>query len=185
MSALDSPVSITLLLGSPNRQGHSVAVADVVLSAAGDRCRVERHDALPENQPALAALERSDAVLFAAPTYRETYPGTLKSFLDSLPRGGRGEGTAPLAGKPVGIILTGATAHHFLALNSVHGLLTGGFAAFVVPVSIYAHHAHFGPDSTVTDPELRARAELLGRTLVTTARLLRGCPELRALRPQI
>lgn len=187
----ETPLVITAVLGSPNPRGNSAALVDLTLAGAvavrGRRAAAfEARRVLPEDgEVAGAALAAADAVVIAAPTYRETYPGTLKTFLDTLPRGARGEDAAPLAGKPVGVILTGASPHHFLATNSLHGLLSGGFAAFVVPVSIYAHHGQFDSEGLVRDLELSARAELLGRTLARVAELFRAAPELHELRPQI
>lgn len=146
---------------------------------------VEAHTISCQGPAARELIEGADAVIIATPTYRESYPGMLKTFFDTLPRGAAGEDGAPLAGKPVGIVMTGASPHHYLALNSLHGLLVGSYAALVAPVSVYGQDGQFDEDRGIADPALAERATLLGRTLVQLGRLLAPAPQLRALRPQI
>ncbi|HWG65296.1 MAG TPA: NAD(P)H-dependent oxidoreductase [Streptosporangiaceae bacterium] len=93
-----------LVVGNPKPQSRTLTVAreaaDAVLDAAGqprgyrviDLCVLARHLLLPEPSPAVEdALEQvqgAHALLVASPTYKGTYTGLLKVFLDRLPHRG-------------------------------------------------------------------------------------------------
>jgi hypothetical protein len=64
---------------------------------------------LARSAQTLAELAR--AVVFAAPVYRASYPGVLKNLLDLLP-------VEALRAKPVGILAMGASAHHYLGVDT-------------------------------------------------------------------
>ena len=68
----------------------------------------------------------ADALLVGTPMYRGGYTGRLKNLFDLLPNDA-------LAGKPVGLVATGGTDHHFLALEHELKPLVGFFRAWAVP----------------------------------------------------
>lgn len=59
-------------------------------------------------EQAVAAVSRADVVLFASPTYKATYTGLLKLFLDQIPY----DGLQGVIGLP---LMLGAAANHALA----------------------------------------------------------------------
>jgi FMN reductase len=132
---------------------------------------------------ALAAVPGADAVVLGTPVYRASYAAPLKAFLDALPRGMWGETTAPITGRAVAVVATGATWHHFLALRDLREVLSGFFAAWVVPPGLYVPHAGFTADRALDEEHARL-AHATGRALVALAAALAADPELRAVRPQ-
>jgi FMN reductase len=130
-------------------------------------------------------LEQADGFVFGSPVYRATYAWPLKLLLDHLPRGMWGEPTAPLRGKPVAIAMTGASLHHFLALNDLRGVLSVFFAAHVLPPGVYVPREGFAdePGAALQAP-YAAQAELTGRALVESAEALARSTALRLLEPQ-
>ena len=58
----------------------------------------------------VARVGAADAVILASPVYRGSFTGALKNLLDHLP-------VDALAGKPVGIVAMGASAHHYLGVD--------------------------------------------------------------------
>lgn len=116
---------------------------------------------------------RSGSVfLLATPIYRGTYTGALKNFLDQLP-------LEALEGRVVGVVGTGATLHHYLAIDhQVRGLLAW-FNAYVLPGSVYLDSTAFS-GATLTGPEQIHQLQQLGESLISVSRRLEGVPALPA-----
>ena len=108
----------------------------------------------------------ADALIVGTPVYRASFTGALKNLLDLIPNDA-------LAGKAVGLVATGGSDHHLLAVEYALRPVISYFRAHTVPGSLYAHNAHFGPDKELADPEVRERAERLGRETVALAYRLR------------
>jgi FMN reductase len=134
-------------ISSPSRSG--ALVADVLsrISASGvkteliDLAKLSADGLLYRTKDAqvAAALERATnarVIVIGTPIYRASYTGQLKAFFDLLPRDA-------LAGSIVGLIATGASSAHMLAVD--HGLrpLVASLAGLSAARAIYA-----------TDPEL-------------------------------
>lgn len=132
----------------------------------------------------LSAIDAADAVVFGMPVYRAGIPGSLKNLLDMTPRG-RFDGVAQaLRAKPVVIAATGASDHHFLALNGIAEVMRGFFAAYVVPPGVYASHADFS-DGVLTTQRVIECAERSGRALVDLADAISRSATLRSAEPLI
>jgi len=94
-------MSFVVVVGNPKPASRTLnvaqAAADAVTRAAGldgqpqtiDLCVLARHLLLPEPSPAveeaLDQVKAADLLLVASPTYKGTYTGLLKVFLDRLP----------------------------------------------------------------------------------------------------
>jgi len=94
-------LSFVIVVGNPKPASRTLAVATVaagaITRAAGlagspqtiDVCVLARHLLLPEPSPAVEeALDQvagAELLLVASPTYKGTYTGLLKVFLDRLP----------------------------------------------------------------------------------------------------
>lgn len=178
--------------GSPIGSGRTLAALQVVLRAAeetGAETEV-RSLAGAESDTAvlldvIAALATADAAVVGSPVYRASYAAPLKLLLDRLPRGMWRETEAPLQGKAVAVVLTGASWHHFLAVNELRNVLAGFFAAHVVPPGLYLPREGFVSDgSAVLEPSYVERASLQGRALVELATALRASTALAQLTPQ-
>ena len=83
----------------------------------------------PRSPDAVAALGEADAAVFGSPTYRADITAQLKGLLDATPRGAAYESGDPLRGTVCATVLTGASDHHFLAVEKVRGILGGFFGA--------------------------------------------------------
>jgi FMN reductase len=135
-------------------------------------------DALP------ARLVGTDCFVVGTPMYRATYTGLLKSLLDRTPRGLYEPGEPPFRARPVAVVGTGASAHHFLGVDPLIALLVRFFGAFVVPPAFYADHAAF--DETGALGEAAAvHARQLGAATAALAQAIASSPTLQATGPQV
>lgn len=152
-----------------------------ILQQADGR-RAEKYDG--DTAEVLAAIDAADAIVFGMPVYRGTYPGSLKNLLDMVPRGQYDGDAEALRAKPVAVVATGASAHHFLALDDLARILRGFFAAYVIPPGIYATHADFAEGEGTSARVQRASAQT-GTALVELRRALEVSPGLASVHPMI
>jgi FMN reductase len=131
----------------------------------------------------LDAVDAADVVVFGAPMYRATAPGSMKNLFDLLPRGGFDGNSQALRAKAVAVAATGASDHHYLGIDSMTEILRGFFAAWVVPPGIYASHKEIA-EGRLSEP-LRAQAEATGRALVDLHRAIAASPAMQAVEPQV
>ena len=117
---------------------------------------------------AVDKVQQADCVVIGSPIYRATYTGALKNFLDHLP-------LEALMGKVVGLIATGATPHHYLAIDHELRTVMAWFNAYSLPGSVYVENSHFR-DEALADERVRAHLEQLAGSVVLTAEKLRGVP---------
>jgi FMN reductase len=176
---------VVLLDGSPVGGGRTHGVLEALAratEAASATTEIRRlaSETIPE---VLAAIEGASAVVFGSPVYRASYASPVKLLLDNLPRGMWGETGAPLKGRAVAIVLTGASLHHFLALDALRNVLAGFFAAHVVPPGLYVPPDGFTGDRRLT-PTYEALATMQGLALVELAEALRQSTTLKELVPQ-
>jgi len=178
---------LVAVIGSPKAGGRTRVAVDAVLHGAvqeGAHARVlELADADPRD--AVAAMADADAVVFGSPTYRADITAQLKALLDVTPRGASYEKGDPLRGTTCATVLTGASDHHFLAVEKVRGILGGFFGAQLLSPGLYFPSGAFTHDATALRDEQRQLAELHGRALVELATAVRSSKALRELRPLI
>ena len=79
---------------------------------------------------AVGRVMAASSVLMATPIYRGHYTGALKNLVDWLP-------PEALENKRVGLIASGATAHHYLIIDTNLKPLLAWFNAVPVPGSVY------------------------------------------------
>lgn len=168
--------------GSPIGGGRTATVLGVVLegarAAGADAALIGLVDG-----DALTAVGAYDAFVVGTPVYRASFAAPLKGFLDALPRGMWGETTAPITGRAVAIVMTGATWHHYLALDDLRNALAGFFAAHVLTPGLYVPREGFGDDGAL-GAALSERAGATGAALVALAEAVAAAPGLRAVTPQ-
>jgi FMN reductase len=118
--------TVGLVVGNPKPRSRTLALAEAVATAAAeatgldgiDRLTVDLAELGPQlfdwsSAPVREAVDgiRSCAlVVVASPTYKASYTGLLKSFLDWF-------STTDLLGVTVVPVMTGAGAHHALAVE--------------------------------------------------------------------
>lgn len=113
---------------------------------------------------AIDAVLRADALIVGSPMYRGSYPGVLKNLFDLLPNDA-------LEGKVVGLVATGGSDHHYLAIEHELRPLLSFFRAHTVPGSVYAHNGHFA-HGILADDAVEDRLRGLARSTVELARAL-------------
>lgn len=178
--------SILGLVGSPEPGGRTrTAVAGILAGAAENGAQTSLLElssvALPDVR---AAVEGADGVVVGSPVYRATYSAQLKTVLEGFERGKGSETTAPLLGKAAAVVLTGASSHHFLAVDDLRNVLAGFFAVQVLAPGLYLEQAAFS-DRTTLGGDAAALAALHGAALVDLAAAVRASPRLAELRPQV
>ncbi|MDX6741897.1 NAD(P)H-dependent oxidoreductase [Actinocorallia sp. A-T 12471] len=150
---------ITVLVGNPKAKSRTRAVAesvaDAVADAVGAVAEVTERDVVELADYAgrlfdwadadVSALNEhvagSDFLIVASPTYKATYTGLLKAFLDRYPTDG-------LAGTVAVPVMTGGSPHHSLAPDTGLRPLLVELAASVPTRSLYAVVSSAGPDSS-------------------------------------
>ena len=178
---------VVAVVGSPNSGGRTrVAVDAMLLGAAAEGAQTQVIE-LAETEPAdaVAAIDTADAAILGSPTYRADVSARLKMLLEATPRGAPGESGAPLRGKACATVMTGASDHHFLAIDKVRGTLGGFFATQLLSPGLYLPSAAYTDDGRGLRDDVRELAELHGRALVELAGAVRRSKWLRELRPLI
>ena len=177
---------VVAVIGSPRPGGRTRVAVDAVLrGAAGEGADTEVVELADGAGPAevAARLDGADAVVLGSPTYRADITAQLKGLLDATPRGMWGEESAPLQGTACAVVLTGASDHHFLAVEKVRGVLGGFFAAQLLSPGLYLPSAAFTDDGRALREDPRQLAERHGRALVELATAVRSSTWLKTLRP--
>jgi MsuE subfamily FMN reductase len=108
-------------------------------------------------------VSAADCYVVGSPMYRGSYTGAFKNLFDLLPNDA-------LAGKVVGLVATGGSDHHFLALEHQLRPLLSFFRAHTVPGTVYGQNAHF-TESGLAE-ELQDACRSLAETVVRLSRAL-------------
>ena len=173
------------LLGSPNATGRTRLVAEAIaagiVKAAGQVEMLSVAGGPPDE--IIEACDGADGLLIGCPVYRGGMAYPLKTLLDHMPRGMWGETRAPLLGKPAGIYMTGASLHHYLAVDELRRVLCGFFACQVLAPGLYFSPADFAGEDGLSD-QAGQTAALYGEALMAFGSAVRGSEAIQALRPQ-
>ncbi len=186
------PLQLTAVVASSSGGHTDELVGRVLQPAAETGTSVGRihlgHGPLDVTQldESFRRVARADAVVLATPMYRATYTGVLKEFLDRLHRGGPEEGfSSALRAKPVAVVATGASDHHFLGLDPLAALLLRFFGAYVVPPALYGSSRPSAAPGAAIDARLEEAAARLGRALAALADAVAADGRLSEARPQV
>lgn len=109
-------------------------------------------------------IVEADALIVGSPIYRGTYTGALKNLFDLIPNDA-------LQGKAVGIIATGGSDHHFLAIEHQFKPIFGYFKSYTVPGGVYVTNRHYS-NGNLSDPEILNRLENLAGDTIRLSRSL-------------
>lgn len=137
-----------------------------------------------DTRKVVSKVDSADAFVFGTPIYREAYTASIKNMLDLIPRGSYDGPTSPLQGRPVGVVGTGAWPEHYLAVDTLYSVFPGFFAAYVVPLGIYAYSEQFAEDGTIADDKILARATDLGQALVALGAAIDVSEPLQNVKPR-
>ncbi len=125
----------------------------------------------------------SDAFLVGTPVYRGSYSGDLKNLFDLIPRGKWQSPEAPFEDRPVGLIATGATDHHFLLISQELGPIFTFFGSYQVGSGVYVNASQF-EDGEIIDDEIIQRLQTLGRATAELSYCIDKSDHLSNLGPQ-
>ncbi|WP_375423650.1 NAD(P)H-dependent oxidoreductase [uncultured Friedmanniella sp.] len=179
--------SVLAVDGSPQGGGRTELALRAVLAGAegcgADVSVVSLAGGEEAIAAAVAELGRHEAFVLGAPAYRAAPAAPLKALLDATPRGFWGEQEAPITARAVGLVMTGSTHHHYLALDGLRSVLAGFFAAHVLSPGLYLASDSF-VDGPALSPKAAAAAAAQGRALVALARAVASSPDLAAVVPQ-
>lgn len=132
---------------------------------------------------ALRKIVDADAYVVGTPVYRGSLSGALKNLFDMVPRGMWAADVAPFESAAVGLVATGATNHHYLAIDQELRPIFAFFGANTVGSSVYANDNQFD-DKQVSDDDVRERLADLGRATVELDRAVADAETLGSLGPQ-
>jgi FMN reductase len=185
----DRAVSVVAIDSSPEGGRRTRTAIDAVSAAAADAGATIRTSWIGgeevELESVMAELTAADAIILGSPVYRASYGSPLKRLLDTVPRTPDERRDSPLAGKAVALVFTGASLHHFLAVDDARAVLAGFFAAHVVPPGLYVPREGFeGSDPYRLADPYAAHARGQGAALVALARAVQERQELSSLRAQ-
>lgn len=170
---------------SPTGNGRTRRALEAVLGAAAEQGASCSLITVAEDgvEAAQRAVLAADAFVLGSPMWRASYAAPFKALLDVIPRGMWGEKDAPLTGRAVALVGTGASLHHFLGLADMRNVLVDFFAAHVLSPGVYVPSEGFGEDGLLVNPFLeRARGQ--GRALVALAAAIDQAPALSGVVPQ-
>lgn len=117
-----------------------------------------------DSRMVIDAVVTADALVVGTPIYRGSYTGRLKNVFDILPNDA-------LRGKPVGLIATAGSDHHYLAIDHELRPMLAFFGAHVLPGSVYANNTHYS-DTDLVDAGVLDQLRDLARACVELARRL-------------
>ena len=117
-------MELSVVVGNPKPRSRTLLVAEAVAqrimeepsapTRVVDLCAyADGMFRWPQDEIAALAetIAASDVVVFASPTYKASYTGLLKAFLDRYPNNG-------LAGVVAVPVMTGGSAHHSMAVDT-------------------------------------------------------------------
>lgn len=119
-----------------------------------------------DTRTVIDTITGADALIVGSPIYRGSYSGALKNLLDLIPNDS-------LRGKAVGILATGGSPHHFLAIEHQFRPLINYFNAYTVPAGVYLHNTHYR-NGKLIDPQILQRLKKLGQETVRLAHSLQS-----------
>jgi FMN reductase len=167
--------------GSPSHGSRTSRLIQQVLDAAAQQADVETEllevvssgailcDGRPPDgyegatRQVIDKVVAADAYVVGSPMYRGSYTGSFKNLFDLVPNDA-------LAGKVVGLVATGGSDHHFLALEHQLRPLLSFFRAHTVPGTVYAQNAHFTQDTLANETQEACRS--LAREVIRLSRAL-------------
>ena len=109
-------------------------------------------------------IKAADGYIIGTPMYRGSYTGMLKNVFDIIPNDA-------MMGKPVGLIATGGSDHHYLALEQELRPLLIFFHAFVVPGTVYINNMNISSSTYFVDKTLE-QLDLLAKAVINLSNCL-------------
>jgi multimeric flavodoxin WrbA len=178
-----SSTSVVAIVCSPEGSRTAQHASNVLAGAAAAGAESRQIDCRDGqvDDVLLTVIERADALLFAAPTYRGQAAWPLKALLDHIPRS-RDRGSI-LRGKAAGTLLSADSAHHFLGVEPTRSILCDFFGMQVLSPNLYIPRPD--PEDPAAGSRLTEQCVDYGAALVDLARWLSGSQSAGKLYPLI
>ncbi|UHQ96329.1 NADPH-dependent FMN reductase [Natrinema halophilum] len=195
------------IVGSPLEQSKTQTAVEVALEAITENSEIKAdllslseydmvtadgrmlEDYTGDTAQALNQIVESDAYIIGTPVYRAAYSGLLKNLFDMIPRGQWQADVAPLENSAVGLIATGATAHHYLSIDTTLRPIMAFFGAHCVGGGVYMYSDHFDEDIDgeymIVDTEMENRLQTLGLATADLADAVASSEALSEIGPQL
>jgi 4-carboxymuconolactone decarboxylase len=173
---MPAPHTVGLVVGNPKAQSRTLALGRQVAAAAADAAGLGDAPTLtvdlaelgsqlfdwssPGAQEAVDGIRSCALVVVASPTYKASYTGLLKSFLDWF-------GNTSLEGVTVIPVMTGAGAHHALAVELHLRPILVELGATLPCRGLYVTEAELPRADQVIADWLRAAAPVLRASLAS------------------
>ena len=151
LAGRDAPTVETLHLG------------DYRMSFADGRPLSEYDD---DTQVVVERVVQADMYLIASPVFRASFTGALKNLLDHIPVEG-------LQGKVCGLVVMGATDHHYLSVDTQLRPVLAWFGAHSLPGAVYLQSRHF-QDGQLADSQAVADLQALAVSVVELSDAIRS-----------
>lgn len=183
----DRHVKLVAIVGSAVHSGKTRKAVDMAVGAAVEREQRLEVDIIDLSQQRVSILDgrppeqyEDDTVdvidriklgtmfLLASPMYRGTYTGAFKNLMDHVP-------LEAFEGKVVGLLATGATFHHYLAIDYQFRGLLAWSNAYILPGSVYLDNTAYS-DGELVDVDGIAHLKQLGKSLVIVSSRLQDVP---------
>jgi len=161
------------LAGSYNRPSKTFALVNHIASIAGERYGFDTtvHD-LADVGPSLGQAQRqgdldeaaakvladvveADFLIVGSPTYKGSYPGLFKHFIDLID-------PEQLRAKPILITATGGGDRHALMVEHQLRPLFGFFMSHTLPTAVYASDRDFTDYRVSSEPLSKRIGEVIG-----------------------
>lgn len=168
------------VVAGPEPGGRTAAAVAGILAGTGADTALIELSQTPVAEVTTAFAD-ADAVVFGSPVYRAGHTASLRALLEATERGKWG---APLQGKAAAVVLTGASGHHFLAVDGLRSVLAGFFAVQVLSPGLYLDHSGYLDRNTLTEQSAELAAAH-GRALADLTTAVRGSEALRAITPVV
>jgi FMN reductase len=175
---MPSPPTVGLVVGNPKAQSRTLGLAQQVAAAAADAAGLGGAPTFtvdlaelgpdlfdwssPGVQEAVAGIRSCSLVVVASPTYKASYTGLLKSFLDWF-------GNTSLEGVTVIPVMTGAGAHHALAVEVHLRPVLVELGASLPSRGLYVTEAELPEADEVITGWLRTAGPLLRRSVAASS----------------
>jgi FMN reductase len=164
-------MNVTIVVGNPKARSRTYQAANLVAEKLTDRPAdlvIDLADvgaalldwSSVEVADLVDSVVSSSMVIFASPTFKGTYTGLLKLFLDRV-------GTGALAGKPAVAFMVGATLRHSLAPEVFLKPVLVELGASCPAPGLFLLEAEYKGSAALDDWAQRARPLLAPRMMVS------------------
>ena len=151
------------LVGQEAPEVATLHLGDYRMSFADGRPLSEYDD---DTQVVVERVVQADMYLIASPVFRASFTGALKNLLDHIPVEG-------LQGKVCGLVVMGATDHHYLSVDTQLRPVLAWFGVHSLPGAVYLQSRHF-QDGQLADSQAVADLQALAVSVVELSDAIRS-----------